>query len=370
MNIHDFESYTFFPGQHWCHTWERQHELVTRFAELLNDRTINVMSPLGLVNHNPFSIDFIKRILHYRKLQKMNDVQNPVHQNMNMVNLRHLPFHDAVSSTFNYKQIRRQVEISEDNNFFWSTYMNPALYELFKRSKFKMIDLAERRSANPHLSESIKELERRAVKEANLVIIDNHAAIEDYKDLNPNIFYIPQGVNKDLFYPVEGSERKYIGYIGNLHFAIDYDYLERLITTNPNETFLFIGGILEEDANKILKLVNVEHVNQIPKIELNDYLAQMKIGLIPYLIDECTKGVYPTKLFEYLSACVPVLSTPLPEVAQYANPSFLHISNEVLDLKKLSFDGIGMKEIVENNTWDARWQEYIKKIKTCLKSLS
>lgn len=367
MNIKDFDSYTFFPAQHWSHTWERQHELVSRFANLLHNNSINVMSPLGLINHNPFYFDFIKRILNYSRKQETSGWQNPILENMKMIKLIHFPFHDTVSSEINYRLLRSQVKIS-DNNFFWSTYMNPTLYKLFSSSSFKIIDLAERRSANPFLSDEIKSLERKAVHEADLVIIDNHAAIEDYYDLNPNIFYIPQGVNKDSFNIVEGKDRKYIGYIGNLHFAIDYQFLKELIEMNPNEHFLLIGGILEEKANLVLELDNVTHIKQIPKSELNNYLSQMKLGLIPYLIDERTKGVYPTKLFEYLAAGVPVLSTPLPEVMQYANQSYLRISNEPICLSSLLFDMNGCAEIIEDNTWDARWSNYINEIQTCLES--
>ena len=367
MNIQDFNSYTFFPGQHWSHTWERQHELVSRFADLLNSHLINVMSPLGLINHNPFSFDFIKRILSYSRQQDMNGWLNPIKNNMTMVNLKHLPFHDTLSSEINYRLLRSQVKIS-DNNFFWSTYMNPTLYKLFSSSSFRILDLAERRSANPFLSDEIKYLERKAVHEADLVIIDNHAAIDDYYDLNSNIYYIPQGVNKESFNIINNNERKYIGYIGNLHFAIDYILLRELIKMNPNEHFLLIGGILEENANMVLELDNVTHIKQIPKSELNNYLSQMKLGLIPYLINERTKGVYPTKLFEYLAAGVPVLSTPLPEVIQYANESFLRISNEPIHLSSLSFDMIGCTEIIEENTWDARWSSYINIIQKCLES--
>ncbi len=364
--IQNFDSYTFFPGQHWSHTWERQHEIVTRFSLLLDNKVLKVVSPLGLVNHNPFSVDFIKRVLYYRKQQQIADTQNPIRHNMDMINIPHIPFHDALSALFNAKIMDKKLEIT-DNNFFWSTYMNPALYKIFKKSKFRIIDLAERRAGNPYLPQSIKDLERKAVSEADLVIIDNHAAIDDYRELNANIYYIPQGVNSDTFYEVDGKDRKYVGYIGNLHFAIDYPYLINLIKANPSEEFLIIGGILEDEANTVLELSNVKHVHQIPKSELNDYLAQMKLGLIPYVKNERTIGVYPTKLFEYLSAGVPVLATDLPEVSQYEDDNFLKISNDIENLSDLTFTRKGIHEAVESNTWDARWTEYLNKIEICLK---
>lgn len=365
MNISEFESFLFFPGQHWNHTWERQHELVSRFAILLNDAEIQVASPTGLVNHNPFSVSFFRRIVSHLKAQS-HVGQNPIRDNMKMLNLKYIPFHYNIVGKFNYQMIERQLNFSS-NNFFWSTYMNPTVYEFFRRSKFKVYDLAERRSKNKKLPESVKRLERKAVAEANVVFVDNKATFEDYRDLNENIFYIPQGVNMSSFYEKKDVERKYIGYIGNLHFAIDYDYLDKLITINEHQSFLLIGSVMEQDAYKILDHPNVTHINNLPKEELNNYLAQMKVGLIPYVIDDVTVGVYPTKLFEYLAAGVPVISTALPEVVQYANPNYLSIESQPKDLSNISFNRKNISDIVRVNTWDDRWNKYQLIIAQCLK---
>lgn len=358
MGLKDFHSYTFFPGQHWSHTWERQHEIVTRFAKELNSQSIFVCSPLGLINHNPFSLSFIQRILHYNKSQLNLDCLNPIENNMKMVNAFHFPFHNRLFGAINYSLMKDSMKMS-NNNFFWSTYMNPTLYEFFKRSKFKVYDIAERRSTNPQLSTAAKEWERKAVAEADLVIIDNHVTIEDYKSLNDNIHYIPQGVNVEEFHYIRNNDRKYIGYIGNLHFAIDYDYFSSLIQMNPNEKFLIIGGIIEKKGQELLSFPNVTYIAQIPKSDLCNYLSKMKLGLIPYIINDHTKGVYPTKLFEYLSSGVPVLSTALPEVVQYKNDSYLKISNEPLHLSNLSFNmNDGVEDVIKGNTWNVRWNSY------------
>ncbi len=366
MRLKNFESYTFFPGQHWSHTWERQHELITRFANMLYDKEIMVASPLGLINHNPFSVDFFRRISSYRKQRDEKDNLNPVLPNMKMCDLRHIPFHTDMLGKINYRLMKKEVAMSNDN-FFWSTYMNPEIYEFFRRSSFKVYDLAERRSTNPALNKKIKAWERRAVEEADLVVVDNHATFNDYATLNKNLVYIPQGVNTDTFYIANNCpEREYIGYIGNLHFAIDYPYFENLILKNPDEKFLIIGGILESEGKKIVKMKNVTYIPQIPKSKLNDYLAKMKIGLIPYLVNDHTIGVYPTKLFEYLSSGVPVITTGLPEVIQYADDDYMRIMDQPGALSGLNFNMNKASELVKNNTWDCRWHKYIKTLEKCL----
>lgn len=185
--------------------------------------------------------------------------------------------------------------------------------------------------------------------------------------MNPRIQYIPQGVNLETFFKSESSTtREYIGYIGNLHFAINYDYLKKLIQINKDEKFLIIGGILEEAAKSIIQMPNVTYIPQIAKTELNSYLAKMKLGLIPYIINAHTVGVYPTKLFEYLAAGVPVLSTPLPEVAQYADNDYMCISANPINVSNLAFPMHQVEDIINRNTWDVRWKNYVKNIEQCL----
>ncbi|HUU89932.1 MAG TPA: glycosyltransferase [Phycisphaerae bacterium] len=54
-----------------------------------------------------------------------------------------------------------------------------------------------------------------------------------------------------------------------------------------------------------------------PYEDLPAYCRCFDVGLIPFKINELTKAVNPIKLREYLAAGLPVVSTPLPEVAAY-----------------------------------------------------
>lgn len=361
-----FSSYTFFTAQHWNHTWERQHELVVRFAQLIG-KPISICRPLGMVNYSPFSMFFIRKVMDYRRGAKLkqNEFENPIEGNMEFVGGCHLPLHFKIVGKLNYFMLKRRLHFS-DNNFFWATYVNYTIYEFFKRSKFKVYDIAERRSHNPLVPDYVKRLERKMVAEANIVFVDNHATIEDYRNLNPNIYYVPQGVNIEDMKVSDNIKREYIGYIGNFHFAIDYSFFKNLIKKNSESHFLLVGGVLDDRANEILALENVTHIDKVQKAQLPNYLCKMKYGLIPYVINDVTVGVYPTKLFEYIAAGIPVITTPLPEVIQYADNDYMQIIDEPIELNR-TFTMNKCAELLSENNWDARWQEYIKQINKCLK---
>lgn len=353
-----FDSYTFFGSLDWNHVWERQQELISRFAKIIEGKIYN-FKPLGVVNYTPISLKFFKKILQ-RKADRYS-AENPRQDNLETVAGFTIPFHNSLFGKINYWLLKRRFNFSKDNNFFWATYPNYTIYEFFKRSKFRVYDIAERRSQNPIVPKYAKKIERKMVAQADIVFIDNHAAIEDYKELNNNIYYIPQGVNVETFAKDQSVEKEYIGYIGNFHFAIDYALLKDLILKNSDKKFLLVGAILENEANEIMALPNVTHIDKVPKTELSIYMAKMKLGIIPYLINDVTVGVYPTKMFEYIAAGVPVISTPLPEVVQYADDDYMKIITEAVELN-FAFAMSKCNELLEQNSWDARWDLYIEKL--------
>jgi glycosyltransferase involved in cell wall biosynthesis len=61
-------------------------------------------------------------------------------------------------------------------------------------------------------------------------------------------------------------------------------------------------------------LPNVRLLGRRPHRMLPAYCRSFAVGLIPYLIDERSPYVNPVKLREYLSAGLPVVSTPVDEV--------------------------------------------------------
>jgi glycosyltransferase involved in cell wall biosynthesis len=62
----------------------------------------------------------------------------------------------------------------------------------------------------------------------------------------------------------------------------------------------------------------VRLINAIPHTDVMNYMVRFDVGVLPYLIDEFTAGIMPVKLKEYLAAGLPVVSTRLPEVCNFA----------------------------------------------------
>src|SRR5262249_3981109 len=83
------------------------------------------------------------------------------------------------------------------------------------------------------------------------------------------------------------------------------------------------------DLSALRGLPNVHLLGQKRHEELPGYCKGFDVGMIPYRIDERSAFVNPLKLREYLSAGLPVVATPVPEVSRYAR--LAHVAHEPQD---------------------------------------
>jgi glycosyltransferase involved in cell wall biosynthesis len=66
-------------------------------------------------------------------------------------------------------------------------------------------------------------------------------------------------------------------------------------------------GALREHAN--VHLLGPRSYAELPAV-----LRGAAAGLIPYALNDLTTGVFPMKVYEYLAAGLPVVTTPLPSL--------------------------------------------------------
>ena len=108
-----------------------------------------------------------------------------------------------------------------------------------------------------------------------------------------------------------------IGFYGTLREWVDFELLAHVARARPDWQIVLIGQELC-DTSAVHALPNVHMLGQKRHADLPAYCKGFDVGLIPYRIDERMTFVNPLKLREYLSAGVPVVSTPVPEVARFS----------------------------------------------------
>ncbi|MEO6777587.1 MAG: NAD-dependent epimerase/dehydratase family protein [Kofleriaceae bacterium] len=169
--------------------------------------------------------------------------------------------------------------------------------------------------------------ERTLLAKVDAVFAINAALAAAKRAINPATFEAPHGVDHALFARALAPEtvvpaelaaiaRPRLGFYGTLRDWVDFELLAHVARARPAWQIVLVGQELC-DTSAIRGLPNVHLLGQKPHHELPAYCKGFDVGLIPYRIDERMQYVNPLKLREYLSAGLPVVSTPVPEVRKY-----------------------------------------------------
>jgi len=129
-----------------------------------------------------------------------------------------------------------------------------------------------------------------------------------------------QAVSENLPVPADIADipRPRLGFFGLIRDWVDVDMLSAVAQKRPEWHFVLIGDSTI-DLEPYCVRPNLHFLGRKPYAELPAYCQQFDVGLIPFKVNELTRAVNPIKLREYLAAGLPVVSTPMPEVQQYAH---------------------------------------------------
>lgn len=356
-----------FPSVAWDFNWERQHEIISRLAAITPGQVV-VHQPYGLINYGVMDI-WRKFQTRQTKPAAQQNFINPRHPKMVFKNPLFLPRHyHPLWDGINAQIIKKATGLPLKSSLIYTTYANGAILKLLPKASFSVLDLAQRRQAIPELSAIAKETERAAVRLADAVFADNRATIADYASDRNNIHYLPQGVDVMRFHNAAALpdlmrwKQKFTciaGYAGS-DLALDYPLLLATIRHNPQVGFLMVGEFSNPAAKELQVFDNVLCTGRISFQELPRYYAVMDWGLIPYVLTERIKGVFPTKFFEYLAAGVPVWATTLPDLIPFAGPVLQWLSSDkpsVLQPPDAQLRATA-RTIAANHSWEARFEVF------------
>ena len=114
--------------------------------------------------------------------------------------------------------------------------------------------------------------------------------------------------------------------MGLLNERIDFEIISALARYNDQWKIVLVGPIyshLQTVTRTIEQLPrrhgNVFLLGEKDYTSLPDYVAGFDVCVIPYKTGPYADGINPLKLYQYLAAGKPVVSTPLPSVAKFAD---------------------------------------------------
>jgi glycosyltransferase involved in cell wall biosynthesis len=200
----------------------------------------------------------------------------------------------------------------------------------------------------------VPQAERDLLKEAGVVLLTSPALMEKRSAFNPNTLFIPMGVDYQKFAnPVPEPEdlrnvpHPRIGYVGHLKNALNWSLLPELSLAHPDWSFVFVGPKrphpeIDELLRQLDLRPNVYFLGGKPTEVLGAYPQHFDVCVMPYVLDDYTKYVYPLKMHEYLASGRPVVSSGIRSVEDFRQVVTIAGSRE--EWSKAIEDGLSPRE--------------------------
>lgn len=179
--------------------------------------------------------------------------------------------------------------------------------------------------------EPIRDSEDRVIRRVDQVIIHSRALMEKKGKINPNTFFVPNGVDfKSYATPREEPgdlkpiSRPRVGYVGIIKKQLDLPLLVTLARNHKDFSFVFVGPVgkvsgVEKSLSDLQGMPNVHFLGGKPVEALPAYVQHMDVCMLCYDLTGYTKFIYPMKLHEYLACGSPVIGTPIDSLREFSD---------------------------------------------------
>lgn len=135
--------------------------------------------------------------------------------------------------------------------------------------------------------------------------------------------WIPNGVDLRVFektnHQVRPTElasvaKPIVGYVGTVQERLDFELLEYVCGAIPEAEFVFVGPVWGGVQHRVDALMqscaNVRFLGRRPYEAVPVYLQAMDVAIIPHRIDTFIQSTNPMKMYDYLAAGMPIVTTP------------------------------------------------------------
>lgn len=155
-----------------------------------------------------------------------------------------------------------------------------------------------------------------------------------------------------------------IGYYGAIADWFDCDILVKLVKEFPKASIVLIGQVDNTEVKEIAeKYRNIILLGEKPYAQLPSYLQFFDVCIIPFKLTSLIKATSPVKIYEYLAAGKPVVTTNMPELEDYKSviyktstpKAFTQAVKQAL-IEKSNTIKKTRQEIAKQHTWEMRAQ--------------
>jgi UDP-galactopyranose mutase len=224
---------------------------------------------------------------------------------------------------------------------------------------------------------ALREYEKQLFRKADVVFTGGHNLFQAKKNSHHNIHPFPSSIDKKHFEQAreiteEPEDQKNIphpriGFYGVVDERFDIPMVTAIASTHPEWHFVILGPVVKIDPETLPRLNNVHFPGQKDYKELPAYLAGWDVAMMPFLLNESTEFISPTKTPEYLAGGKPVVSTAIKDVIKpYGEMGLVEIAGTPTEFAD-AIERVLNKEdknswlekvdaFLVNTSWNKTWQ--------------
>jgi glycosyltransferase involved in cell wall biosynthesis len=321
-----------FSSIDWDYVWQGHQEVMTRLAEA--GHPILFVENTGL--RRPRMSDWSRIRRRAATLASSSNRQTPPVPGLEILAPRILPFpYSSTAVALNRRllepAIRNWIGRHQGPPIVWTYLPTPLVHALAAQLSPALLVYycVDDLPASSDLARAIIPSENEMFRVADLVFVTSQKLRAKALQHRAAVEVFPAGVAYERFEaartnpppaPLDMSvlARPIVAYVGGLHRWFDVSLLQNIAAMLPDVQFLIVGpATVPVDALSALK--NVHLLGARRHQDIPAYLAHVDAAIIPYVLDDYTASVFPTKLVEYLAMGLPVVSTGIPEVLTFRN---------------------------------------------------
>ncbi len=243
-------------------------------------------------------------------------------------------------------------------------------------------DIAAQRGVD---AASFRAAEQRFASSADLVLASSPPLAARLRQISDNVLYAPNVADVELFCTAleagAGDEemkalpRPRIVFTGAIvQTKLDFDLIRKLARMRRDWSIALVGpigaGDPSTDVSSLRDEPNVHLLGHRTHAHLPAVLREADVAFIPYAINPLTASIFPMKVYEYLAAGLPVVSTPLPSLSEVSEVRTGAGAREIADLleQALAENGSDIRaarsQAAMKHSWSCRLREIVAAVQS------
>jgi teichuronic acid biosynthesis glycosyltransferase TuaH len=291
-----------------------------------------------------------------------------------------LPVGRVWNEKFLISQIKRALrDLSWNATHLWINQHEAARLlgaKIAPQSVYDITDDWTKFSGNQAQVELITDQDAMLCKSCDQVIVCSQQLFDDKAKLvdSDRLNLIPNGVHVEHYGSVADTSlpvhtiaqhwtKPVFGYTGTIHGdRVDVSLIASIVKAYPLATIAMVGPNLldQSEQQKLDGFSNIVFTGAQPYADLPDIMRAFDVCMVPHLVTPFTESLNPIKLWEYLAAGKPIVSTNVAGFRDYPNlVSVAATSDDFVSLLALaSSESLDLpaqrQEASRQHTWDQR----------------